>query len=332
MSNKKITIKDIARNCGVGLGTVSRVINAKPGVKEEVRRKVLQYVEDIGWRCNTLSQRLKLPEPGKTVIIIASTSILERKYDHDLLRIMLEQLIGAGFSPLTLFGQCRENLERCRKTKPYAVIVAGTSSFQKEATQSLLKDNIRIIGLGECDEYAGPIIFPDYRKAAGKAVQLLLKAEHQHIGFFGGMGIIKKIDSLESVNLRRIREMLTGITEKHKTFNLSEDAISDCFCDLSGLNKCLKSGKHSAWICSDEKMVRQFLQCATELKIRIPEDLSVIGFTPELPSYSFTIDLTRFYPDNQAQAAQAMALVQGKTSFENQELVSDCLYHAGRTV
>lgn len=40
-ANGNLTIKDIARACGVGLGTVSRAINGKPGVKQEVRKKIL---------------------------------------------------------------------------------------------------------------------------------------------------------------------------------------------------------------------------------------------------------------------------------------------------
>ncbi|UKI32628.1 MAG: LacI family DNA-binding transcriptional regulator [Lentisphaeria bacterium] len=38
-ANGNLTIKDIARACGVGLGTVSRAINGKPGVKQEVRKR-----------------------------------------------------------------------------------------------------------------------------------------------------------------------------------------------------------------------------------------------------------------------------------------------------
>lgn len=332
MGEKKITIKDIARDCGVGLGTASRVINEQPGVKDEIRRKVRQYIEDIGWRCNSLSRRLQLTEPGRTVVFIASTSMLERKYDQDLLRIVLEQTVTAGFSPLTLFGQCRENLERCLEMNPYAVIVVGTGAFQKAAVQHLLDHDIRVIGLGECDDYAGPAIFPNYRKAAGKAARMLLKAGHQRIGFFGGMGVVKKIAGLESVQIRRIREMLTGIMEKHGKFDPAADALSDCFCNLSGLKRSLKAGAHTAWICSDEKMCRQFMQCAAELQLKIPDDMALIGFTPELPSYSFHLDLRRFYPDNRAQAALVMTLLQGKTELENRELVSDCLYHAGATV
>jgi len=332
MSEKKITIKDIARDCGVGLGTVSRVINSQPGVKDEIRRKVLQYIEDIGWRSNTLSQRLKLASPGRAVIFIASTSMLERKYDQDLFRMVLEQVLAAGFSPLTLFGQCRENLERCLSMKPYAVIVVGTSSFHKEAVAPLIAKGIRVIGLGECDDFAGPIVFPDYRKAAGKATRLLMKAGHRRIGFFGGMGIVKKIASIDAVNIRRIREMMRGIIEVNPAFEPAADALSDCFCDLALLKRALKNGKHSAWLCSDEKMCRQFLCCADSMGINVPDKLAVIGFTQDLPPYAFNIDLSRFYPDNKTQAAQVMELLQGKPVTDNSERCSDCRFHAGATI
>ena len=43
-----MTIKDIARACGVGVSTVSRVLNNRPDVSDEVRRKVLEEVERQG--------------------------------------------------------------------------------------------------------------------------------------------------------------------------------------------------------------------------------------------------------------------------------------------
>ena len=329
---KKITIRDIARDCGVGLGTVSRVINSQPGVKDEIRRKISQYIEDIGWRCNTLSQRLKLSEPGKTVVFIASVSILERKYDQDLLRIVLEQTIAAGFYPLTLFGQCRENLERCADTKPYAVIVVGTSSFEKDAVRLLLESGTKVIGLGECDEFAGPIIFPDYRKAAAKATKMLIKTGHQHIGFFGGMGIIRKIESIEQIYIRRIREMISGIIDAGSGFDVCVDAVSDCFSDLSILKRKLRTNEHTAWICSDEKMCRQFLYTTDSLGIRVPDDLAMIGFTQDLPFYSFALDISRFYPNNKTQAAQVLELLQSPEAvIDDREINSNCLFHSGST-
>ncbi|HEX2950669.1 MAG TPA: LacI family DNA-binding transcriptional regulator [Armatimonadota bacterium] len=332
MANKKTTIKDIARDCGVGLGTVSRAINGQPGVKDEVRRKILQYIEDVGWRSNSLYPRLKISEAGQTVVFIASTSTLERKFDNDLPRMLIEQVIGSGFSPVVLYGQSRENLERCVAIKPYAVILIGVSSFQKEPVEALLNSGIRVVGVGECDDFAGPLVFPAHREAARRAVTVLKNAGHEQIGFLGGMGIRKKVGHVEDIAIRRIREILYGICDAHPGFDVTADAVSDCFSDLDGLRRKLKTGHHTAWLCSDEKMCRQFLYCAAELNIAIPDEVSLVSFTPDLPFYSFTHDVTRFYPDNAAQAARVRELLEADAVVQPEICLSDCLFHQGATV
>lgn len=47
---KKLTINDIAKLCGVGKSTVSRVINQDPMVNEETRQKVNQIIKNINLR------------------------------------------------------------------------------------------------------------------------------------------------------------------------------------------------------------------------------------------------------------------------------------------
>ena len=45
-----MTIKDIAKECGCGIGTVSRVLNNHPDVSEETRAKVMAVVDKYGCR------------------------------------------------------------------------------------------------------------------------------------------------------------------------------------------------------------------------------------------------------------------------------------------
>ncbi len=53
-----VTIKDIAKACGVGVSTVSRVLNNKPDVSEAVREKVLEFVEKSGYIPNNSARDL----------------------------------------------------------------------------------------------------------------------------------------------------------------------------------------------------------------------------------------------------------------------------------
>lgn len=332
VTKKKITIKDIARECGVGLGTASRAINGKPGVKEDIRRKVLQYVEDIGWRSNNIYTRLKTSDEGQMVVFIASTSTFEKRFDNDLLRRLMEELPNHGFTPVVYYGRCRENLERCVVMKPHTVVILGINDHQKALVEQLQENGTRVFGLGQCDDYVCPLVYSDPCSGAQKAYKLLKKAGHQKIGFFGGMGVLKKLECLNDVNMYHVKEMLTGICELEPGFSLENSAISDSFSDLEILKKHLQNRTHTAWICSDEKMVRQFLHCATELTISIPEDVSLISFTPDLPFYSFTLDLARFYSDNAAQAKKMIQLITADKAIAAQLIPYNYKLHKGRTV
>ena len=71
-----MTIKDIARACGVGVSTVSRVLNNKPDVSELVRRKVLAMVEQTGYIPNNCARDLVKTSSDAIGIIVRGTGNL----------------------------------------------------------------------------------------------------------------------------------------------------------------------------------------------------------------------------------------------------------------
>ena len=52
----KYTISDVAQMLGVSRSTISRAMNNSPGVGEELRKKVLDFVEEIGYQPNTIAR------------------------------------------------------------------------------------------------------------------------------------------------------------------------------------------------------------------------------------------------------------------------------------
>ena len=56
--NRKITVREIAEHCGVSMATVSRAINGNSYVGPELRRKIREYLEDVGWEPRNLSENL----------------------------------------------------------------------------------------------------------------------------------------------------------------------------------------------------------------------------------------------------------------------------------
>lgn len=112
-ANGNLTIKDIARACGVGLGTVSRAINGKPGVKQEVRKKILNYVHEMGWRSNNIAGKLNSARKGKLVIFLTSLyGLFDRMNDNDITGLLLESCAREGYETLLLTGHRGECLEQ----------------------------------------------------------------------------------------------------------------------------------------------------------------------------------------------------------------------------
>ena len=55
----EITIKDIAKECGVGVSTVSRALNNHPDINPETRKKILEVIERTGFILNNSARNLK---------------------------------------------------------------------------------------------------------------------------------------------------------------------------------------------------------------------------------------------------------------------------------
>ena len=68
-----MTIKDIAKLSGVGVATVSRVLNHHPDVSEDTRRKVLAVVEEQGFQPNTNAKHLKQQTSASVAVIVKGT-------------------------------------------------------------------------------------------------------------------------------------------------------------------------------------------------------------------------------------------------------------------
>lgn len=67
---KAVRLLDVAHRAGVGVGTASRVLNHKPGVSEEKRQRVLRAIEEMGYRRNAIARSLKVNRTKTLGVII----------------------------------------------------------------------------------------------------------------------------------------------------------------------------------------------------------------------------------------------------------------------
>ena len=63
---KTITIKDIAKECGVGVSTVSRAINNHPDISDETKERIMKVIRENNYRKSIFSENVKSIWRGNT--------------------------------------------------------------------------------------------------------------------------------------------------------------------------------------------------------------------------------------------------------------------------
>ncbi|MBN1146786.1 MAG: LacI family DNA-binding transcriptional regulator [Anaerolineales bacterium] len=91
---KTATIRDVARKAGVGLGTVSRVLNDSPLVSEATRQRVLQVIDELDYVPNPTARRLSL---GKTLTIAVIAPFFTRPAVIERLRGIEHTLVESEY-------------------------------------------------------------------------------------------------------------------------------------------------------------------------------------------------------------------------------------------
>ena len=185
-----MTIKDIARESGYAVGTVSRVLNNHPDVSEKARQRVLAVVEKTGFILNTNAQNLKQTESRSILVLVKGTH-------NELFAALVEQLQGlVKHSPYTLivdfFDEDTDEVLRavklCAEKKPQGLLFLGgnADNFRRNfsritvpavlVTSSAKELGFKNLSSVTTDDYAASV----------RAVQVLLDRGHRHIAIIGG--------------------------------------------------------------------------------------------------------------------------------------------------
>nr|WP_203592454.1 MULTISPECIES: LacI family DNA-binding transcriptional regulator [unclassified Streptomyces] len=183
------TMKDVAARAGVGLKTVSRVVNGEPGVTAETERRVQEAIEALGFRRNDSARVLR---KGRTASI----------------GLVLEDLADPFYGPLS---RAVEEVARAHG----ALLINGSSAEDSEREQELVLalcarrvDGLVVIPAGDDHRYLEPeiragvatvfvdrpagridadVVVSDNFGGARDGVAHLIAHGHRRIGFIGDM-------------------------------------------------------------------------------------------------------------------------------------------------
>lgn len=281
------SIADIATAAGVSLATVSRVINDSGKVSEDVASRVRETIAALGY---TRIRRAKV-STGLTRFVGLAIPDIENPYFSSLIRGV--QSVASSHERDFVLMDSAADIDQLRKSivqlskRGMEILLYVPSEETREATLQIADLGIPVVFMDRCPDLPeANYVGSENRLGAYNAARYLLSLGHRRILYLAG---------LESLNTERERR--EGFMEA-----LIQDSIDpkDCLikaCDFSlekahATLRALLRGRtdFTAIFATDDYMAYGALNAIHERGLRVPEDISLVGFD-DIP-YSSMISLT----------------------------------------
>ena len=269
------TMKDIARQTGLGLATISSYFNGG-NVREKNRIKIEAAIEELHYEVNEVARGLKTNATRTIGVVIPE---LNNTFCAEIITGMEDVLRSHGYA--TIVCDCRtdrkleqEAVEFLIRRRVDGIINMPVDEegkhlrkFQKTGKPIVLIDR-RIQGIS-CDS-----VLVDNRKAAEDAVQCFIKNGHRNIGIIGGPeGIFTAQERLTGYS-KALKE--AGIPIRGSLIFHGDYTIQG---GVRGLEELVRSNPDmTAVFVTNYEMTMGAMIGVNELGIKIPEQLSMIGF------------------------------------------------------
>ncbi len=275
----RITISDIAKLANVSKSAVSIVLNNKKGVSEKTRKKVLDTIKKYNYNPNHIAQSLAAKETKSIGLIIKE---IDNPYFSKVMKGVYDECSKLGYSVLLGSSELSEDKESEIINALLGKRVDGLliSPLQSEESNysyliSLLNDDYPLVILGEVKNYSTNIVDIDNFKAAYDAVSYLINLGHTAIAHFAGPVHSthgqKRLEGYKQAlidNNIPISSNYIIPVEPYTPYGFS--AGKELF------SKNIK--RPTAVFCYNDLIAIGLIDALLELKIKVPEKVSVIGF------------------------------------------------------
>lgn len=315
---EEVTIKDIARICGVGVTTVSRAINNHPDINPQTKKKILDVVKEYNYIPNNAARNLKRQESKTIALLIKGIS---NPFFLSMLKPLEEYVEKEGYDYIIQRVKEDENeikiaavLEKEKRLK--GIIFLGASYMDSEKRIQDLTTPYVFCTLGKIEDVADDrysSVAIDDRKETIRIIEYLISLGHKKIAFLGGR---PNDISIGQIRLNGYREALekNGIPFDEKLVFHMVDEIEE-FSSENGYEMTKKLLAQNldvtAVFALSDDMAIGCIRALIDAGKDVPGDYSVAGFDGTKHGYYYSPRLTTII-----QPCTAMILESAKILFE----------------
>jgi LacI family transcriptional regulator len=268
-------IKEVARQAGVSLGTVSNVLNRPEMVSEATRHRVLQVIKELGYVRNDSARQLRAGRSRTVAIVVLDVA---NPFFTDVVRGAEEAIEAAGAVAVVCnSGESptreRRHLELLAEQRVQGVLITPVDDGRNLQLTNLVSRGIPVVlvdrGSGQADRCSVAVDDVLGGRIAGNHFREL---GHKRVAFVGG-----------PLAIPQVADRRRGFTAAYKglevrtfvTPNLTVAAGRKAAAEIADL---APADRPTAVFCANDLLALGVLQEMTLRRIRVPRDIAILGY------------------------------------------------------
>ncbi len=267
------SIKDVAARAGVSIATVSHVLNGTRGTRPETRARVLAAIEELGYSQNQAARNLAR---GRSSLLGLIISDIRNPFFPEITSEFQDQALAHAMDALVLNTNydTQRSVNAVRRLIGLQVpgVAVLTSQIDPAAAELLPRAGVASVhfDVGRVDRNISKIVV-DYAHGISAALGHLAGLGHKRIGYIGGPL------QLPSAGARR-----RAFLERALALGIEPARVIDADFPVRGgyvaCQEMLRESPPTAIVAGNDLTAIGVLHCAYDGRLRVPEDLSVVGF------------------------------------------------------
>ncbi|MBT2291707.1 LacI family DNA-binding transcriptional regulator [Paenibacillus albidus] len=271
----KITIKDVAREAGVSISTVSNALNDVDVLNPETKSHVLQVAQRLNYVPNLNGKQLK---SGKTKMLGFFTTSVSGPYFYKLVESMANECDRRGYGLNVFVTKDKQVvMSNILGRRVDGAIIYEERGIDERDIAAMKKEKVKAVFLDRAleNETMGSVIFDSY-EAAYEATKYLIGLGHQKIAYISGVDTM--LDSVQ-----RKEGYLAALRQYQ--LPVDEDYILQGYFEEGSTHNAVKAFLHQhpqklpdAFLAGNDLSAIGCIQALKTQGFAVPSDVSVVGF------------------------------------------------------
>lgn len=277
---QRLRMIDVARQAGVSTATVGRVLHNRGYVSVETRRRVEKAIQDTDFQINLVAQSLRRQRTRTLGHIL--TNLLPNPYFSGVEVGVEEVAVQRGYN--VMLWNAMGSAERERKGIEVFIqrqvdAILFTTPRTVANVELALKAGLEVVQVERPVGVDSHMVLVDNYVGARAAVEHLLQLGHQRIGYLGRT-VLGSPEVVDNQRYRGYWDALTAaridVQDEWVVLDLDPYSLADGY---QGLRRLLSAPPGvTAVIAFSDIVAAGALQAVHDLHLRVPDDISVIGF------------------------------------------------------